>query len=126
MRGYLTGVTSTSIWSAYESGARVFCGHALPEGMRKNEPLPPGGSCARCTSRGRVEVEVRVDDVFTPAISEFLPSYHFWQAHGVLPEPGGLMQQPATWLDAAYILDVELAKLRDQEQQRAEAGIPRA
>ena len=40
MRQYLTGVTSTSIWKAYESGARTFCGHALPEGMRKNQRLP--------------------------------------------------------------------------------------
>ncbi|MEJ7598092.1 MAG: phosphoribosylaminoimidazolesuccinocarboxamide synthase [Kofleriaceae bacterium] len=40
MRAYLTGVTGTSIWRAYESGARTFCGHALPEGMHKNEPLP--------------------------------------------------------------------------------------
>jgi len=39
MRAYLTGVTSTSIWKAYESGARTFCGHALPDGMRKNEAL---------------------------------------------------------------------------------------
>jgi phosphoribosylaminoimidazole-succinocarboxamide synthase len=40
MRGYLTGVTTTSIWYAYERGARRFCGHDLPEGMRKNQPLP--------------------------------------------------------------------------------------
>ena len=40
MRAYLTGVTSTSIWKAYEAGARTFCGHAIPDGMRKNEPLP--------------------------------------------------------------------------------------
>jgi phosphoribosylaminoimidazole-succinocarboxamide synthase len=40
MRSYLTGVTSTSIWRHYEQGARVFCGHALPDGMRKNQPLP--------------------------------------------------------------------------------------
>jgi phosphoribosylaminoimidazole-succinocarboxamide synthase len=40
MRAYLTGVTSTSIWKAYERGDRTFCGHALPEGMKKNEPLP--------------------------------------------------------------------------------------
>ena len=39
MRSYLTGVTSTSIWKAYEAGARTFCGHALPEGMRKNQRL---------------------------------------------------------------------------------------
>jgi phosphoribosylaminoimidazole-succinocarboxamide synthase len=40
MRAYLTGVTSTSVWRAYERGDRSFCGHPLPEGMKKNEPLP--------------------------------------------------------------------------------------
>jgi phosphoribosylaminoimidazole-succinocarboxamide synthase len=40
MRGYITGVTSTSIWTHYQKGARVFCGHDLPEGMRKNQRLP--------------------------------------------------------------------------------------
>ena len=40
MRSYLTGVTSTSIWKAYEGGARTFCGHALPDGMTKNQKLP--------------------------------------------------------------------------------------
>jgi phosphoribosylaminoimidazole-succinocarboxamide synthase len=39
MRAYLTGVTSTSIWSHYQNGARQFCGHDLPEGMRKNQKL---------------------------------------------------------------------------------------
>lgn len=39
MRAYLTGVTSTSIWSHYQRGLRQFCGHDLPDGMRKNQPL---------------------------------------------------------------------------------------
>jgi phosphoribosylaminoimidazole-succinocarboxamide synthase len=39
MRDYLTGVTSTSIWSHYQKGAREFCGHKLPDGMRKNQRL---------------------------------------------------------------------------------------
>ena len=39
MRSYLTGTTSTSIWTHYKNGARTFCGHALPEGMRKNQRL---------------------------------------------------------------------------------------
>jgi phosphoribosylaminoimidazole-succinocarboxamide synthase len=33
-------VTSTSIWRAYERGDRVFCGHPLPDGMKKNQRLP--------------------------------------------------------------------------------------
>src|SRR5206468_11721225 len=40
MRSYLTGVTSTSIWTHYQGGARSFCGHDLPDGMRKNQRLP--------------------------------------------------------------------------------------
>jgi phosphoribosylaminoimidazole-succinocarboxamide synthase len=40
MRSYLTGVTTTSIWYAYERGAREFCGHKLPEGMKKHQKLP--------------------------------------------------------------------------------------
>lgn len=40
VRSYLTGSSSTSIWRAYEQGARTFCGHALPEGMKNHERLP--------------------------------------------------------------------------------------
>jgi phosphoribosylaminoimidazole-succinocarboxamide synthase len=40
VRAYLTGTTSTSIWVHYERGAREFCGHALPDGMRKHQKLP--------------------------------------------------------------------------------------
>ena len=40
MRAYLTGVTSTSIWTAYARGERVYCGQSLPDGLRKHERLP--------------------------------------------------------------------------------------
>ena len=40
MRGYLTGVSSTSIWTAYERGERRYCGHDLPDGLSRHEPLP--------------------------------------------------------------------------------------
>jgi phosphoribosylaminoimidazole-succinocarboxamide synthase len=40
VRAYLTGSTSTSIWTHYAAGSRSYCGHALREGMRKNEQLP--------------------------------------------------------------------------------------
>ncbi|MET0790920.1 MAG: phosphoribosylaminoimidazolesuccinocarboxamide synthase [Polyangiaceae bacterium] len=40
VRAYLTGTTSTSIWVHYERGAREFCGHALPEGLKKHARLP--------------------------------------------------------------------------------------
>ena len=40
MRSFLTGVTSTSIWTHYSKGGRTFCGHDLPDGMKKNQRLP--------------------------------------------------------------------------------------
>ncbi len=40
MRGYLTGSTSTSIWTAYQRGERSYCGHSLPDGLRRHERLP--------------------------------------------------------------------------------------
>ena len=40
VRAYLTGTTDTSIWVHYKNGARTFCGHALPNGMHKHQPLP--------------------------------------------------------------------------------------
>jgi phosphoribosylaminoimidazole-succinocarboxamide synthase len=40
MRAYVTGVTSTSIWTHYAKGVRNFCGNQLPDGLRKHEKLP--------------------------------------------------------------------------------------
>lgn len=40
VRAYLTGVSSTSILTAYDNGAREFCGHRLPEGLKPHERLP--------------------------------------------------------------------------------------
>ena len=39
MRGYLSGVTGTSLWTRYAKGERDFGSFRLPEGMRKNEKL---------------------------------------------------------------------------------------
>ena len=40
VRGYLTGVTDTAIWTRYSKGMRDFGGVRLLDGMRKNERLP--------------------------------------------------------------------------------------
>ena len=37
VRGYITGVTTTSAWYNYEKGVREFCGNKLPEGMKKDQ-----------------------------------------------------------------------------------------
>ncbi len=40
VRAYATGTTSTSLWTHYERGVRVFCGHKLPDGLKKHQQLP--------------------------------------------------------------------------------------
>jgi len=72
VRAYVTGVTSTSIWTAYERGERVFCGNRLPDGLRKNEKLPapiltpstkaPKGAHDKSVSRGEILAEGRISE----------------------------------------------------------------
>lgn len=40
VRGYITGVTKTALWTLYQQGARQIYGSTLPEGLQKNDPLP--------------------------------------------------------------------------------------
>ena len=39
VRGYITGTTSTSLWTVYKTGSRNYCGIDLPEGLIKNQRL---------------------------------------------------------------------------------------
>jgi phosphoribosylaminoimidazole-succinocarboxamide synthase len=76
VRGYITGVTSTSLWRQYAEGARTIYGYSFPDGLAKNSGLPealitpttkpPPGSpvhdepltCAEVVERGFVEPEL--------------------------------------------------------------------
>mgnify|MGYP005811449569 CR=1 FL=1 len=74
VRGYITGVTDTSLWTRYAAGQRVIDGHHLPDGLAKNTPLAApiitpttkaadGGhdvplSCAEVVERGLVDPSV--------------------------------------------------------------------
>ncbi|MFW5703753.1 MAG: phosphoribosylaminoimidazolesuccinocarboxamide synthase [Patescibacteria group bacterium] len=40
VRGYMTGVTKTSLWHHYEQGERTIYGINFPDGMNKNQQLP--------------------------------------------------------------------------------------
>lgn len=62
VRAYLTGVTSTSVWTAYARGERTFCGHALPDGLRKNDRLPaPIVTPSTKAAKGGHDVSVSAD-----------------------------------------------------------------
>ena len=74
MRAYLTGVTSTSIWRAYEQGARMFCGHALPDGMKKNEPLAtPILTPSTKAAKGDHDISVSKDELL--AMGKITPAH---------------------------------------------------
>lgn len=40
VRGYITGSTSTSLWTHYKNGSRNYCGNIPPEDLKKNQRLP--------------------------------------------------------------------------------------
>jgi amidophosphoribosyltransferase len=74
VRGYITGVTSTSLWQQYADGARTIYGYEFPDGLQKNSALPAAIitpttkaadgahdepiTCDEVVSRGIVDAEV--------------------------------------------------------------------
>jgi phosphoribosylaminoimidazole-succinocarboxamide synthase len=71
VRGHITGVTKTALWTLYAAGEREIYGYRLPDGLRKDDRLPeplitpttkagPGGhderlTCAEVVERGLVD-----------------------------------------------------------------------
>lgn len=39
VRGYITGSTSTSLWTHYQEGTRTYCGITFPDHLKKNQKL---------------------------------------------------------------------------------------
>ena len=61
VRGYLTGSTETSIWTAYARGERKYCGHELPNGLKKNQKLTK--SLVTPTTKGEVDEKISSDEI---------------------------------------------------------------
>ncbi|GAB4397793.1 MAG: phosphoribosylaminoimidazolesuccinocarboxamide synthase [Anaerolineales bacterium] len=73
VRGYISGVTQTSLWYRYALGERNIYGYRLPEGLQKNQALPrpmitpttkggPTGhderlTCAEVTEKGYLDAD---------------------------------------------------------------------
>lgn len=55
-------------------------------------------------------------DLMRPDLLDFAITFGFYRQNGVLPEPGGLLDQPATWVAAAWVV---LARIAEIEEQRA-------
>ena len=63
VRGYITGVTSTSLWRPYAAGARTIYGYHFPDGLRKNTALPGADRDADDEAAGRIDRPRRAADV---------------------------------------------------------------
>jgi len=64
VRGHITGVTDTALWTAYDRGDRTIYGHRLPEGLRKNQALPvPIITPTTKGHAGAHDVPITCDDV---------------------------------------------------------------
>ncbi len=65
VRGYITGVTSTSAWFNYEKGVRNFCGNVLPDGMKKNQKFEkPIITPSTKAEHGGHDESISPDDIF--------------------------------------------------------------
>ncbi len=73
VRGYITGVTDTSIWGSYEKGKRVIYGIKFPEGLKKNQKLPkpvitPTTKAARGHDERLTEKEIIQKKIVNPSL----------------------------------------------------------
>lgn len=73
VRGYITGVTDTSIWGSYEKGERTIYGIQFPEGLKKNQKLPepvitPTTKAEKGHDERLTEKEIRQRRIVSPLI----------------------------------------------------------
>ena len=72
VRAYVTGSTETSVWTHYKrhfadnstTEPLVYCGHAFPPGLRKNEAIPQG-PVVTPTTKGDVDEPISMADAVT-------------------------------------------------------------
>jgi len=61
VRGYITGNTSTSLWTHYNRGERVYCGITFPDGLKKHQKLEK--AIVTPTTKGVVDKPITADDI---------------------------------------------------------------
>jgi phosphoribosylaminoimidazole-succinocarboxamide synthase len=135
VRGYITGVTSTSMWTLYEQGDRAPYGIPLPDGLRKNDCLPypvitpttkatGGAHDERLTrdeilTRGLVQSKIweQVEDV---AVKLFIHGQRIAEKAGLIlvdtKYEFGLIDGQLTLIDEVHTPDSSRYWLRDSYQ----------
>ena len=142
VRGYISGVTSTSLWQRYSEGERTIYGIDFPEGLRKNDPLPApvitpttkardGGHDERITSAEVVASGLVLPDhwdaVCAAAIAVFRRGQEIAQRSGLILvdtkyEFGLSPTGEVTLIDEVHTPDSSRFWLADTYEQRLAAG----
>lgn len=63
IRGYITGNTSTSLWTHYQNGERVYCGILFPNGLKKNMKLDK--PVITPTTKGKKDIPLAKEDIIS-------------------------------------------------------------
>ncbi len=61
VRGYITGSTSTSLWTHYKNGERNYCGITLPDGLQKNQILKQ--PIITPTTKGKIDKPISKQEI---------------------------------------------------------------
>ena len=71
VRGYITGVTSTALWTLYSQGVERPYGLELPAGLQKNDPLPtPVITPTTKAAKGQHDERLTPDEVVSKGLVE--------------------------------------------------------
>jgi len=142
VRGYISGSTSTSLWTRYAAGERTIYGLRFPEGLRKNERLPepvitpttratgPGGHDERITREEIIERGLVSKDLYREIEERARELFHrgtemCCDAGIILVDTKyefGLHDGQLTLIDEIHTPDSSRLWLADSYQERFEAG----
>ncbi|MGI6207826.1 MAG: phosphoribosylaminoimidazolesuccinocarboxamide synthase [Anaerolineae bacterium] len=143
VRGYITGVTTTSLWYNYERGEREMYGIRLPEGLQKNQALPeplitpttratgPGGHDERITpsqiiERGLVP-EADWNTITQSALRLFARGQEICQKAGIIlvdtKYEFGRVDDQIVVIDEVHTPDSSRFWKADTYQERIEQGL---
>ena len=66
VRGYITGSTSTSLWTHYNKGVRNYCGIEFPDGLNKNDRLSK--PVITPTTKGEIDEPISREEILNRGI----------------------------------------------------------
>jgi phosphoribosylaminoimidazole-succinocarboxamide synthase len=143
VRGYISGSTSTALWTRYAAGERTIYGLSFPDGLRKNEPLAepvitpttratgPGGHDERITREEIIErglvAERLYAEIEEKALAIFERGTETCGSAGIVlvdtKYEFGLLDGQLTLIDEVHTPDSSRFWLADSYEQRVEAGL---